>query len=167
MINRQRLSISGAISFNDPTSFTGKGSKYIIHVSPSREWKVTVLAEAGKHAAGDGPAVSFSKLSSLLLFLSFFPAFGISISRTSATAGSGSGHCCREAAGPPGLRLLGVWLRIRGGGEVRVMRIQILVVRVIAGGGGAGGVVHFCCIFFFRLASLACSSKSIPSLLCF
>lgn len=104
-----------------------------------------MLPEASKHTACDSPAMSFSKLSSFLLFFSFFSAFGIVTGRSSAITGGCSGHCSRKASRTPGLGLLGVlrmefWLRIRNrdGVRVRTGRIRILmgVVVVLDMGGG-------------------------------
>lgn len=76
MRGRGTLAIGGSIGVNNPTSLTRERGEYVVHVCTGGQGEIAILAEAGEHATGDGPAVSLPELGSLLLLLSLLLSLG-------------------------------------------------------------------------------------------
>ena len=66
---RGALAVGGAVGVDDPASLTRERGEYVVHVGTRWQGEISVLAESGEHAAGDGSTVSLAELGALLLLL--------------------------------------------------------------------------------------------------
>lgn len=102
MRRRGALAVGGAVGVDDPASLTRERGEYVVHVGTRWQGEITVLAESGEHAAGDGSAVSLAELGALLLLLPLLLPLAGGI-------GGGRRRCRRETPRTAGLRVgLGV-----------------------------------------------------------
>ena len=104
MRRRGALAVGGAVGVDDPASLTRERGEYVVHVGTRWQGEITVLAESGEHAAGDGSAVSLAELGALLLLLPLLLPLA---------AGIGGDRRRREAPRTAGLRVgFGVGVRV-------------------------------------------------------